>query len=69
MTGKEKRELCRTPIEKSGTRDAVETAIDRVKGDKSSTWEGINARTSKKIARWQAKENTNGEKGENLSQP
>ena len=69
MTGKEKRELCRTPTERSGTRDAVETAIDRAKGDKSGTWEAINSKTSKKITRWQAKDTSNGEGAKNLSQP
>ena len=35
----------------SSTRDAVETAIDLSKGDKSSTWEGRLER-SKKITPW-----------------
>jgi hypothetical protein len=68
MTGKERRERCQMPVERSGTRDAVETAIDRAKGDKSITWEGVHSRTSKKISRWQAKAITTEESRKTRSQ-
>jgi hypothetical protein len=58
MTGKEKRTSCQMPTERSGTRDAVETAIDRAKSDKSSTWEGSASRTTKRISRWKTKEHS-----------
>lgn len=59
---KKQRDLCIAPEERSsGTRDAVETAIDRAKSDKSSTWEAVNTRTSKRITRWQAHESVGGE--------
>jgi len=39
------------PRENSG-RDAVETAIDVVKQNKSGTWDGIAARNADRIAPW-----------------
>lgn len=42
------------PVANSGTRDAVETAIDRAKGDKSSTWETLTeVSKAKGITHWQ----------------
>jgi hypothetical protein len=59
MRGKEKRTACQRPTERSGTRDAVETAIDRAKGDKVNTWENV-SRGMKKTVRWQTRETTSG---------
>ena len=58
MKGKEKNQL-RQLRENSGTRDAVETAIDRSKEDKFNTWEGANSKPSKKIGQWQVKGSNN----------
>jgi hypothetical protein len=41
------------PENPTGTRDAVETAIDISKSDKSSTWE---SNVLKKITRWKSKQ-------------
>ncbi len=38
-----------------GTRDAVETAIDMAKEDKSSTWESHLSKVPDRVARWQEK--------------
>lgn len=40
-------------VERSSTRDAVETAIDMAKRDKTTTWES-SLKNTKRISRWQA---------------
>lgn len=43
---------------KKDTRDAVESAISRAKGDRRITWEAAIARTHKKISKWEESESS-----------
>jgi predicted metal-dependent TIM-barrel fold hydrolase len=52
MTAKKNQNDCKT-MEKTGTRDAVETAIDLSKEKKSNTWES-SVKKSRTITRWDA---------------
>jgi hypothetical protein len=47
--------IAQKPTETHSTRDAVETAIDTAKENKSTTWEG-NTRSMKQIPKWQPKQ-------------
>lgn len=53
MSRKSKNHSCEALPRKSGSRDAVESAIDLAKGDKRITWEA-SARAAKKISRWES---------------
>lgn len=43
---------------KKDTRDAVESAISRAKGDRRITWEAALARTHKKVSKWEESESS-----------
>jgi hypothetical protein len=51
MTGTRNHTLPREPEKASNTRDAVETAIDTAKMNKTGTWHG-GLREEKKITKW-----------------
>jgi len=55
MNKKERKKTSDTAT-RQDTRDAVESAIARSKGDKRITWEAAISRTAKKINRWEGSE-------------
>lgn len=61
MIAEELREAAQT--RKSGTRDAVETAIGLAKEDKSGTWESSLSRTPRRINRWGTKKFSTRQRG------
>jgi hypothetical protein len=59
MTKKDSKKLSSGAIKMQDTRDAVESAIARSKGDKRITWEAAIARTHKKVGKWEGSESLN----------
>ena len=52
MTEKKKHHTVKIPIDITGTRNAVETAIDISKGEKSGMWASRAKKETSQISRW-----------------
>ena len=59
-TKETRKQTCNVSSKKSSSRDAVESAIDRAKGNRRITWEAIIAKTPRRISLWEDQEPRNG---------